>query len=152
VYFSPHAALADLRWIPGVNLYVAGALAALQLGPDSLNLAGASSAARRLHSVLLDGADGGLVRTPDSAAGTLYPAMPSASRGDHGTNSRERGTRHDGGAGHGGGSSSVAAVKSSGTYRRLLGQDGNTWDLFADDSDGNSVSDVESAGGGDGEA
>jgi hypothetical protein len=43
---------ADLQWAPGVNLHVLGSRAALQLGPDALNLAGAMGGAKRLYPVL----------------------------------------------------------------------------------------------------
>ncbi|KAI9010541.1 hypothetical protein DFJ74DRAFT_684846 [Hyaloraphidium curvatum] len=51
----------DLRWAPGVHVHVMGSKAALQLGPDALNLAGAMGGARRLWPVLrpvLEGIDG----------------------------------------------------------------------------------------------
>ena len=42
----------SLKWDAGTNLYVAGAFAALQLGPDALNLAGAGLSAARIVSDL----------------------------------------------------------------------------------------------------
>ena len=39
-----------LRWDAATDVYVAGALAALQLGPDALNLAGAGLSAARIVS------------------------------------------------------------------------------------------------------
>ena len=43
----------ELRWDRHTHVYVAGALAALQLGPDALNLAGAGLSASRIVSDLL---------------------------------------------------------------------------------------------------
>ena len=44
----------SLRWNEATPLYVAGALAALQLGPDAFNLAGAGLCASRIISDILD--------------------------------------------------------------------------------------------------
>lgn len=38
----------DLEWATNSNIYVMGAIAALQLGPDALNIAGARSGASRI--------------------------------------------------------------------------------------------------------
>jgi hypothetical protein len=43
---------ADLRVAPGCDCFVMGAYAAMELGPDALNLAGAQAGARRIYSHL----------------------------------------------------------------------------------------------------
>lgn len=42
----------DLRWAPGENVFLMGTIAALELGPDALNLAGARHAACRIARTL----------------------------------------------------------------------------------------------------
>ena len=39
-----------LRWAEGMELYVCGALSAMQIGPDAFNLAGAGAGAARVVS------------------------------------------------------------------------------------------------------
>ena len=42
-----------LRWAEGMELYVCGALSAMQIGPDAFNLAGAGAGAARVVSAIL---------------------------------------------------------------------------------------------------
>jgi hypothetical protein len=42
----------DLQWCPGWDLYISGAYAALQVGPDALNIAGARTASERIFAAL----------------------------------------------------------------------------------------------------
>lgn len=42
----------DLQWCPGWDLYLSGAYAALQVGPDALNIAGARTASERIFAAL----------------------------------------------------------------------------------------------------
>ena len=42
-----------LRWVEGMELYVCGALSAMQIGPDAFNLAGAGAGAARVVSAIL---------------------------------------------------------------------------------------------------
>ena len=44
-----------LRWADGLELYVAGTLSALQIGPDAFNLAGCAAGAARISSDIYDG-------------------------------------------------------------------------------------------------
>lgn len=50
----------DLRWRRGVEVYVTGAYASLQVGPEALNLAGAKAASERIFTGIMDqgGVDG----------------------------------------------------------------------------------------------
>ena len=65
-----HGGLAELtpslRWNEMTPLYVSGSLAALQLGPDAFNLAGAGQGASRIISDLLETHD--LKKTPVKAS------------------------------------------------------------------------------------
>lgn len=42
----------DLQWRAGWDLYLSGAYAALQVGPDALNIAGARTASERIFAAL----------------------------------------------------------------------------------------------------
>ena len=46
--------LGSLQWADGWQLYVAGALSALQIGPEAFNLAGAGACAARIVERLLE--------------------------------------------------------------------------------------------------
>lgn len=48
----------DLRWCRGVEVYVTGAYASLQVGPEALNLAGAKAASERIYTGTVGGVSG----------------------------------------------------------------------------------------------
>eukprot|EP01122_Echinamoeba_exundans_P010362 TRINITY_DN3867_c0_g1_i1.p1 TRINITY_DN3867_c0_g1~~TRINITY_DN3867_c0_g1_i1.p1 ORF type:complete len:555 (-),score=119.42 TRINITY_DN3867_c0_g1_i1:79-1713(-) len=48
----------DLRWRSGVEVYVTGAYASLQVGPEALNLAGAKAASERIYTGIVGGVGG----------------------------------------------------------------------------------------------
>jgi hypothetical protein len=48
----------DLRWRAGVEVYVTGAYASLQVGPEALNLAGSKAASERIYTGIVGGVGG----------------------------------------------------------------------------------------------
>jgi hypothetical protein len=143
----------DLRWAPGVPLHCMGVLAALQLGPDALNLAGAVGGARRLYPLLREALYGpdesNTAEESETEEVEAEVAQPAASAAGEVVVGFALPRSHGGSGGQTAAARDVTPKRRTtgttprahcdcahgGSISRLLGGDGNAFSALALDSD-----------------